>query len=199
VIEVSGVYKSVPFSQTFTIDESGIFDTDSLSEEIWAGNYIGFLESQTQTNEIINEIVNFSIGERVLSYYSAFICLEPGMEVCYDCLDNPNPPPLDAIDSSEIVSDFAILNAYPNPFNSSVTINIKLPSLITAENVTFRIYNILGEVVRTFQSDYLQPAGNYRFIWDGKNDNGSDVTSGIYLFIITTPQTNYSLKLMLMK
>jgi hypothetical protein len=60
-----------------------------LAQEAWAGNTIQSLESQAQTNDVINEIVFYSLDERVLSIYSAFLCLEPsrGGEVCYNCMD----------------------------------------------------------------------------------------------------------------
>ena len=202
VIEVSGVYKSIPFSQTFTLNEDEIIAADSLSEEMWAGNYIEFLENQSQSNDVINEIVNFSISERVLSRYSAFICLEPGTEweVCYDCLTGDDGVIIGvAEDSTNNDNDSLSLSAYPNPFNSQVNIGINLPASLLTKDVTFRIYNILGEVVKTFQAEHLQSSGKYQFTWDGRNEDGATVSSGIYFFVVTTPEKNYSVKLLLMK
>ena len=201
IIEVSGVYNSNPFSQRFTLEESGIFGTDSLSEEMWAGNYIKFLEGQTQTNDVVNEIISYSIGERVLSTYSAFICLDPNIEweICYDCFEGGDGGVIGvAEDSSNNNNDSLSLSAYPNPFNSQVNIRINLPASLITENVTFRIYNILGEVVKTFREDPVK-LQNYEFTWDGRNDDGSSAASGIYFFVVTTAEKNYSVKLLLMK
>jgi hypothetical protein len=200
IIEASGVYNSKPFSQTFILQDDEIITSDSLVEEAWTGNYISFLESQNQTNDVVDEIVNYSINERVLSIYSAFLCLEPGRggEVCYDCLDESGLPN-EVKDSVDAVSDSVLLSAFPNPFNSQVNIKFNLPSSVSPENISFKVYNILGEIVKTFHADVLQPSANYQFMWDGRNDDGSTVASGIYFFIVTTPQKNYSVKLLLMK
>jgi Ca-activated chloride channel family protein len=167
---------------------------------MWAGNYIKYLETQSQTNDIVDEIVNYSINERVLSVYSAFLCLEPsrGGEVCYDCLDESELPD-DVSDSLETQNDSLSLSAYPNPFNSQITLNVKLQGLVSQENLTFRIYDILGRQVKTFEPELTLGQREYRFRWDGTNDEGYSIASGIYFFIVTTPEKNYSVKLLLMK
>jgi Ca-activated chloride channel family protein len=200
IIEASGVYNSKPFSQTFILSEEEVFASDSLNEEAWTGNYIKYLENQTQTNDVVDEIVSYSISERVLSIYSAFLCLEPGRggEICYDCYDESDLPN-DVTDSLEMEGDSVLLSVYPNPFNNQVNIKINLPSSLVSENMTFKIYNILGETVKTFQVDPLQSLKNYQFIWNGRNEDGSIVASGIYFFVVTTPEKNYSVKLLLMK
>jgi Ca-activated chloride channel family protein len=202
IIEVSGIYKSDPFSQTFSLDSTEIYEADSLSEEMWAGNYIEFLESQDPSNEVVSEIVNYSISERVLSIYSAFICLEPNVEweICYDCLDEGGGIPNEAIEDSIDIDDGDLtLSAYPNPFNSQITLNVKLPGSANPENLSFRIYDILGQVVKTFDPDLVAGQREHRFTWDGTNDEGYSIASGIYFFIVTTPEKNYSVKLLLMK
>ena len=200
IIEASGVYRSDPFSQTFTLEGSEIFEADSLSEEMWAGNYIEFLENQEQSNDVVNEIVGYSINERVLSIYSAFICLEPNVEweVCYACIDDGGV--VGEIEDSLDNDDGSLsLSAYPNPFNSQINLNVKLPSSVNPENLTFRIYDILGQLIKTFDPDLTSGQKEYRFMWDGKNDDGYSIASGIYFFIVTTPEKNYSVKLLLMK
>jgi flagellar hook assembly protein FlgD len=102
-------------------------------------------------------------------------------------------------DSLVIAPDSALISAYPNPFNSQVNIGINLPASLLTKDVTFRIYNILGEAIKTFQADYLQNSGKYQFTWDGRNEEGASVSSGIYFFVVTTPEKNYSVKLLLMK
>ena len=199
-IEASGVYNSTPFSQTFTLSDEEVFASDSLNDEIWAGSYIRYLERQPKTKDIIDEIVTYSINERVLSVYSAFLCLEPsrGGKVCYDCSDESELPD-DVEDSLEVQNNFLLLSAYPNPFNSQVNLNVKLPGSFNPENLSFRIYDILGQVVKTFEPDLAAGQKEYRFMWDGTNDEGYTISSGIYFFIVTTPEKNYSVKLLLMK
>jgi len=199
IIEASGVYDNQVFSRQINFDAQDIFETDSLSEEAWAGNYIKSLELQTQSNDIVNEIVDYSLEERVLSIYSAFLCLEPaqGGQVCYDCLDESELVCIEeSLNSSECDSMFT---AYPNPFNNQVQIKVQLPEAVSAKQAKFRIYNLLGQVVRTFHVHNLEEKGSLIFKWNGKNDAGSDVASGNYFFIVTTLQKRYSLKLLFMK
>ena len=130
IIEASGVYKSVPFSEQHILEDSLLFNSDSTGKKMWSGNYINFLENQAQTNEIVNEIVYNSISERILSLYSAFICIDPSMEnqICYDCMENDGGIIISVKDSiKENKNDSLSLSAYPNPFNSQVNLRIKLP------------------------------------------------------------------------
>ena len=199
VIEVSGVYKSAPFSETFNLDEIQVFDSDSLSEKMWAGNYIDYLENQNQSNDIVNEIVDFSINERILSLYSAFICLEPGRggEVCYNCMDESSLS--DIKDTVINKSDSLSLSAYPNPFNNQVNLRIKIPYNYNPQNITFKLYNILGQLIKTFNPDITAGQKEFRFTWNGKNDNNNDVSSGNYFFVVTTPEKVSAMKLVLLK
>jgi Ca-activated chloride channel family protein len=199
VVEASGIFNSIPFSKTIVVAEEDIIELDSLNEEMWAGNYIQFLEDQSQANDVVSEIIDVSVKERVLSLYSAFLCLEPsrGGEVCYDCMDESGLPS-EVEDTADAEIDSIALAAFPNPFNSQVNIRVNVASL-GSDNATYRIYNILGEVVKTFQLETDQLNKDYNLIWDGRNDYGATVASGIYFFVASTPQKNYTLKLLLMK
>ena len=199
VIDVSGVYESEVFSDKLMISEENISQADSLSIKAWTGNYIQNLESEEQTNDIVSEIIDYSISERVLSIYSAFLCLEPsrGGEVCYDCLDESKLVNVEDFDSVE--SDSLHLGAYPNPFNNAVQINISIPQSEIHENITFRIYNVLGQAVRNFELDVNQDGNRYNFTWLGKNDSGSNVSSGTYFFVAETVKKRYSMKLLYLK
>jgi len=68
------------------------------------------------------------------------------------------------------------LDNYPNPFNSSTRITLSLPA---AADVQLSIYNILGQKVRSLERGHLS-AGSHRIIWDGKNDAGHLLPSGVY-------------------
>ena len=76
-----------------------------------------------------------------------------------------------------IPKTFALDQNFPNPFNPSTTIAVNVPF---ASAVTVVVYNILGEQIRTVQSGPLD-AGRYLFRWDGNNDHGSLVGTGVYL------------------
>jgi hypothetical protein len=199
IIEASGSYASEVFAQEFMIEESAITGADTLAEEIWAGNYINFLEKQPQTNDIVTEIVDLSIEERVLSVYSAFLCLEPerGGQICYDCMDESELVGI-AESRTETEAD-SLFMAYPNPFNSKTTIAVRLPASVDRDKVSMRIHNTLGQAVRTFRPQDSAGGRSYRIEWDGTNDAGTAVSSGHYYFILDTGQKHYTMKLLLLK
>ena len=74
-------------------------------------------------------------------------------------------------------SEFAVTGNFPNPFNPETSIQFTLP-----ENgmVNLAVYNIMGQKVRELIADRMQ-AGTHSVIWDGKDDMGNIVSSGIYL------------------
>lgn len=69
---------------------------------------------------------------------------------------------------------------YPNPFNPTTTIKFSVPQ---GSFVEIKIYSILGQKIRTLISEKMT-AGRHKIIWEGKNDNGASVTSGIYIYKI---------------
>lgn len=198
-IEVSGVYQDEIFSRKFEVHEQEISQVDSIASEIWTGRYIQSLEEQPQTNDIVNEIVKTSITERILSLYTAFLCLEParGGQVCYDCMDESGV--IAGVEMTEDVENDSLIQAYPNPFNSRTVIKIKLSGTTQTKDLSFRIFNVLGQVVRTFSTEALSGLNHYQFTWDGKDDHGVDVSTGTYFFVVSSPQARHSLKLMYIK
>ncbi len=77
--------------------------------------------------------------------------------------------------------DFHLFQNYPNPFNPTTTIFYDLP---TASEVTLAIFNILGQRVRTLVNQQTQRAGRNHAVWDGKNDDGELVSTGLYFYTL---------------
>ena len=71
---------------------------------------------------------------------------------------------------------YALSQNYPNPFGSGTTIRYQLPK---TGKVTIGIYNLLGERIATLV-DEQQKAGHYNAYWNGKDDRGNRIASGIY-------------------
>jgi hypothetical protein len=71
---------------------------------------------------------------------------------------------------------FLLYQNYPNPFNAGTEIRFQLPK---NADVELTVYNILGQTVRTLTQGYKR-AGHYILKWDGKNENGLSVPSGVY-------------------
>ena len=73
---------------------------------------------------------------------------------------------------------FATSN-YPNPFNPSTTIKYSMPK---AGHLTLNVYNVRGQLVKTL-IDGNRPAGaDQTIVWDGTNNQGSNVSSGVYFY-----------------
>ena len=84
----------------------------------------------------------------------------------------------------ELPITFMLEQNYPNPFNSSTTIRYSLTEQIpTQTSVT--ITNILGQQVKTLVSQ-KQAAGNYQILWNGLDNSGKPVSSGVYLYSIVS-------------
>jgi len=84
---------------------------------------------------------------------------------------------------------------YPNPFNSSTTIQFSLPR---SEHVQLYIFNLLGEKVKTLV-DKMVESGSHKILWDGRNNAGQPVSSGIYYYKILTPEFTTLRKMILIK
>ncbi|MGH7492351.1 MAG: CHRD domain-containing protein [bacterium] len=96
---------------------------------------------------------------------------------------------------SELPDRFALLQNYPNPFNPTTIIRYDLPQ---AGYVKLVIYNLLGKAVRALVNAKEAP-GFKQVTWDGANDAGERVTSGIYIYRIETEGFAATRKLMLLR
>jgi len=88
---------------------------------------------------------------------------------------------------------FAV-NNYPNPFNPSTKICLSLPE---ASRWTVKIYNVAGQVVNEYAG--YSEAGNVEVMWEGTDNNGSPVASGIYFYKAQAGQYTATRKMVLMK
>jgi len=78
-------------------------------------------------------------------------------------------------------TEIEVKQNYPNPFNPSTTIEFTLPRIL---DVTLTIYNLLGQRVSRLIDGVLMTAGSHKVIWDGKDDSGQIVSSGVYYYEI---------------
>lgn len=92
-------------------------------------------------------------------------------------------------------SDFGNLGNYPNPFNSCTTIRFSLSGKTT---VQLAIYTITGQHVRTLINE-TKSTGNYEVPWDGTNEKGEKVASGIFLVYLKTEKTIQAHSMILLK
>ena len=78
--------------------------------------------------------------------------------------------------------EFKLYQNFPNPFNNQTTIKYDIPSLmVNMVDVEIHIYNTLGQMVRTIDEGN-KSAGQFTTTWDGKNDDGETLSSGVYFY-----------------
>jgi hypothetical protein len=92
-------------------------------------------------------------------------------------------------------ADFQLFQNHPNPFNSETTIKY---TLFKSCPVSLVMYNILGQKVRTLVDQYQRP-GAKTVSWDGKNEEGKDLPSGIYFYQLTAGQITQTKRMVLLK
>lgn len=99
---------------------------------------------------------------------------------------------------SSIHSEGVLGQNYPNPFNPTTDISYQIPDGRSPNHSTLKIYNILGQEVRTLVDEFQEP-GNYTVTWDGKDENGVDVASGFYFYRILVGDFTATKSMVLMK
>jgi predicted CXXCH cytochrome family protein len=94
-----------------------------------------------------------------------------------------------------IPKTFELGQNYPNPFNPTTKISFTLP---VRNHVRLQIYDIAGNLVSTLVDLDMSP-GNYRITWNGNNNNGVGVTTGVYLYKLEAGSFTQTKKMLLMK
>jgi hypothetical protein len=90
---------------------------------------------------------------------------------------------------------FSLSQNYPNPFNPQTVIEYALPH---ESHVNILVYNILGQKVKVLK-DEVEEAGHKIVTWDGKDETGSEVASGIYFYRIQVGDFVKCKKMLLLK
>ena len=94
-------------------------------------------------------------------------------------------------DLNKIPLEYSLSQNYPNPFNPETTIRFGLPETV---NVSLKIYNVLGEAVKTLVSDEELRAGYHQYSFDGSN-----ISSGIYFYELVAGKYRTVKKMLLLK
>lgn len=98
-------------------------------------------------------------------------------------------------DSPEVPRAFDLVQNYPNPFNAGTTIEFALTKPGVVE---LGIYDIVGRKVATLV-DGTMPAGAHQIVWDGIDDSGNPVSSGVYFYRLESGGENLTMRMVLLK
>lgn len=149
---------------------TGTYGTSAATAQLV---YLGFPFETIITSEDRSALMG-----RVLTYFG----LPTGIE--------DNSPPL--------AGKFELFQNYPNPFNPTTKITYTLPQNQTNSKVKLEIFNSLGQKLKTLV-DKNQIAGSYEVLWDGRNNEGLLVASGVYYCRLKTTNFVAARKMILLK
>ena len=96
---------------------------------------------------------------------------------CVQCHGNEHNTITAVNHESEIPANYQLTQNYPNPFNPSTTLRFSLPQ---TDKVHLAIYDIKGSIIKTIVDHESFNNGTYQVVWDGTNELGSRVASGVY-------------------
>jgi hypothetical protein len=205
-INYYGYYLGDGYFNNINVDEDNTEISDYILENTglyWYGNYImQELFLQPQSNSTIKYIEDLSVKNHLLTPYSGFIIPGPsgytGFQRIYLDQQTVSVKNDDVEKQKRLPSEIS-LQSYPNPFNPTTTIVMKLGSSSFNTKKSLDIYNILGKKVKTFDLSEYDYSGEIRVVWNGLNDNGGVVSSGIYIAVLKTGTQIKSLKLTLIR
>ena len=189
------------YSGTWAIGVTPIFHTGYRSndayDEIGAHDYTFMLPNVTSfdwTQYYVDVTVPSDAGVKALSVRPHIYSRFTGT-VYYDDVTIQVIGSMVSVKDSKIPMTFELANNYPNPFNPSTTIHYAVPS---TGAVSLVVYNVLGQQVRMLVSGTVS-AGHHDVVWDGRNNNGQVIQSGVYFYRLQAGITTLTRKMLLMK
>ena len=137
-------------------------------------------------------------------FYIDFTCIGQGLGTSVVRMYNTDNPSLYVQDTfkvqigsvgitniSSVIEDYKLSQNYPNPFNPTTNINFSIPN---SENVSLKVYDILGNEVANLLNNERLAAGKYKVDF-----NGANLSSGIYYYAIRSNNFSDTKKMMLIK
>ena len=213
-VEAAAEYNGNAIYSSASFSESDF--ADSLLRKGWAGLYIASLEADWNwDNQHVQSIISAGLKNRVLSTYTAFLALEPGLE---KLLDDPgsgtNTTPSTSVGGETVLSgdgsnkttatlmgtnQVAVLDipykVFPNPFYNRLHVQLAIPSTINWKTVIVEIYNATGQKIRIYNNGELIYNGFLNIEWDGRNNAGTSLGAGVYYMVIRNDQFKKDIKL----
>jgi hypothetical protein len=134
----------------------------------------------------------YSITDNEVSINTTYYYWLEAVDMSHSVLYGPNQILVTGNVTPNIPTVTTLGNAYPNPFRNQTSIALEVKENETA---TVTIYNILGQVVKT----YNKGQGTHTINWDGKDARGNACGSGIYFYRLTSPSMNQTKKMVIVK
>lgn len=193
-INFSGEYNKEIFSKKIEITDTQA-ENDSIVQKIWAGAFIKNMEKNYSTNDIVGEIIQESIKNRILSLYTSFLCLEDTSRWCLTCLPDPskNNDLIFTTDANDFGKISDTISVYPNPFRDNVSIEIQLTESSDLQDLS--VYDLKGSLIYKFDKNILKAGSKKIVTWNGQSQNSEKLKAGVYLLVFRTAKTSKTIKL----
>lgn len=197
-----GLWIKIEWTHQFHVDDLCLytFSTNEIKEtslDLESANH-SLAGSIEQSLSVKNDaLVILKPGEEIRLFFSSEVPTEYDYGVMkFSGKYEPVPQKTKEAESvSDLDSTPLLLQNYPNPFNLSTGLRFELPY---AGHLTLSIYNLLGQRIKVLADQEFQ-AGEHSIVWDGTNDQGVLVPSGLYFCSLKFGESLISRKMVLMK
>ncbi len=183
-------------------DTIGMGWTDTVKWNFLTGTYSEATGSSTRDWSVILSFGPYTIAPRDYVVFAVAIVAGNGLS---DFTTNANTArslygtlstlSVDENGEQKVPEDVALFGTYPNPFNSATRIMF---ALTEPSDVSLNIYDLSGKLVRHFEKRPAK-ARNYSFTWDGTDETGTPLPTGVYLIQLQTAKTVLTKKVLLAK
>ena len=199
-VELSSYYATLTAGNTVSIQWVTQSETDLRGFRVYRN-----LSSNSESSQLITPaMIPATNTSNASSYAHEDREVEPGSTYYYwlESIENWGESsfygPVSITVVEEVTSPELLISRldaiYPNPFDQGHHINLNA-SVKNGENGTIRIYNLRGEIVKT----YTLNSGIHALTWDGKDTNGLLCGSGVYFFRLSTPSISQVKKILMLK
>ena len=168
-VEIQGTFDWEPLSHF--VHDNTIYDLTEVSEEgFWNQGSISVIVRAGES------LIKICEAKLLLDYYCDHSSVAEG-------------------EASSPIRGFYLDQNYPNPFNPETQISFSLPERVS---VSLAVYNVFGQKVRELIKASL-PVGSYKITWDGTDNQGHRLASGVYFYQLSAGENTSTQKMILMK
>ncbi len=191
-------------NRTITSPDWGLIDLTGFNLHFDEDFYVGFTATSPDSFLLSDSLMDVNHYTVYYDSGSGWFCVNPPGDwttvlgdpliqaiVKYDSL----PTDVDEDAVTLLPSTFNLYQNFPNPFNPETEIRYNLPK---GTNIQLTVYNLLGQRIRTLVNEY-QNAGHKSIHWDGKDEKGIEVASGIYFYLLKGGEYKQSKKMILLR
>jgi hypothetical protein len=177
--------------------------TNAHTSQFAPGQNIALLTEQEVGTLNVSDVLQSALTDNADLAHLRFRVLDPTVTsrieiaevLVSDATGNISPLGARQTDVRAIPTGYGLNQNHPNPFNPETVVPFSLPQ---RGDIHLAIYNVLGQQIRVLASG-LQEAGFHRITWDGKNNNGQTLASGIYFARLQAGSFSSVRKMLLIK